>query len=225
MPLRKLVAKFDKEDLKHTFLFECEYTGCSFECVQEIEYFKHIAEHLQNYDPETNCRNGLFHCEWDLCEYQTANLDALKTHTYYHAYHTKLKTYGAGLAKHISYAKCGNDSARRNRIPETLPDQLCHWVDCNERYFSMQALLEHLEFHILQLFPPELKGKRQQIQKCLWNNCNKTFKRQILLKQHLHAHIKAKVIACHNCGSVFAHKLKFLEHFKRQIPVECKCKN
>lgn len=55
---------------------------------------------------------------------------------------------------------------------------------------------------------------------CLWNECQGKYVSLYKLKEHMRVHTKEKLIACPECGTMFASNTKFHEHCKRQIPLE-----
>jgi hypothetical protein len=78
-------------------------------------------------------------CQWDLCKYKANDVAEITRHINYHAYHTKLKTYGASLREIVKIPIC-----KRNEIQVQPTSYPCAWDDCTLTFESMQAFLDHL---------------------------------------------------------------------------------
>ena len=55
---------------------------------------------------------------------------------------------------------------------------------------------------------------------CKWVNCNFKAGTTCKLKDHLKSHSAERVVACPNCGGLFASRSKFFDHCTRQLKVE-----
>ena len=52
--------------------------------------------------------------------------------------------------------------------------------------------------------------------RCQWAGCTKTDGSVSKLKEHLRSHSQERLIGCPQCGALFANRVKFLDHCKRQ---------
>merc|ERR1719481_278283 len=55
---------------------------------------------------------------------------------------------------------------------------------------------------------------------CGWIGCNKTDGSVSKLKEHLRCHSQERLVGCPTCGGLFANRVKFLDHCKRQHVTE-----
>jgi hypothetical protein len=207
--LRSL-AKVPKKLLTHSYLFECEWDGCKFECDTETAYFKHVAGHSKFGSFE-----GDMSCLWDLCKYETPDVADMERHINYHAYHTKLKTYGLGIRDFVKLPACRMDSRKRNDIPEQPTSYPCSWDECPLSFQeSIQDFLDHVFSHAASSFA--FLDKKIKDVKCLWLGCDAEIKRA-KLRAHIDAtHVREKVIGCHNCGTLFVRRKGLVLHCQRQ---------
>jgi hypothetical protein len=51
--------------------------------------------------------------------------------------------------------------------------------------------------------------------------CKSVFQSVYKLAEHIRRHTQEKLVGCPTCGGLFASKVKFVDHCKRQVPVEC----
>lgn len=90
-----------------------------------------------------------------------------------------------------------------------LPTRLiCEWDQCNYEFLSADLFYEHVSHHAHRL-----------LDKCYWANCNKVFTKitSTLFKDHLRVHTLQKLYACPHCGYFFSTRIKFDDHFLRQL--------
>jgi hypothetical protein len=172
-------------------------------------------------------------CQWDLCKYKANDVAEITRHINYHAYHTKLKTYGASLREIVKIPICKIDSRKRNEIQVQPNSYPCAWDDCTLTFESMQAFLDHVFSHAVLTY--KFEDKKVKRVKCLWLGCTATSElfffnsmfatnhsifiaERANLRGHVdRAHVKEKVIACHNCGTLFTRKKSLIMHCQRQV--------
>lgn len=113
--------------------------------------------------------------------------------------------------------KCHREKEWKNII-DVMGTHTCEWQGCGEKPFNnFQLLLYHVSAHI------EQNPRGNKISggvKCQWGECTNKYPSLYRLREHVRAHTNEKVIACPDCGTMFANNTKFHDHCKRQIPLE-----
>ena len=161
-------------------------------------------------------------CQWDLCKFETEDRTDFLRHLDFHAYHTRLKTFGLGLLRIITVPNCQTDSKFRNVIPDIDQDYFCYWNGCSQSFPIYKIYLEHVSDHIEKLKPDlfsELKYRKKITElkvKCQWDDCQTESSNVFTLKRHVKSHTNEKMIGCANCGVLFATKTFFINHCVRQ---------
>lgn len=56
----------------------------------------------------------------------------------------------------------------------------------------------------------------------IYIGCENVFGNKYKLKEHVRVHTQEKLIACPDCGGMFANQTKLLDHLSRQNPEACK---
>jgi hypothetical protein len=165
-----------------------------------------------------------FKCLWNLCKFDTDDRKVFIKHIDYHAYHTRLKTFGLGLANIISIPQCHNDEKSRNNIPSEISDYVCYWSGCGESYLKFHYYLEHVNYHLTFDYETETTSsrgnplKRQNIRvKCKWDGCGRSLLGIFELRRHMRTHTKEKMIGCAHCGTLFGTKPLYIKHCIRQV--------
>lgn len=140
-------------------------------------------------------------CLWNLCKFETEDRTELLRHLDYHAYHTRLKTFGLGLIDTIKIPNCHGDSRFRNEIPAIPSDYFCYWNDCSKSYTKFNNFLEHVNYHLVleyQTGSASTRTGRNQLINikviCRWDGCQKTIPNVFQLKRHLKSHTNEKLI-------------------------------
>lgn len=217
---------------------ECEWDKCSFETTDERKtYNNHVHDHLVPLSKITQFKTRLLlnnwnsiladeqlTCQWNLCKFDTDDRVELLRHLDYHAYHTRLKTFGLGLVNVISIPNCLADSKFRNVIPEIPNDYFCYWDGCLKSFTLIQEFIEHVNYHIVLDYETGRSSSGGASRKlveiradCSWDGCDKVLPNVFELKRHLKTHTKEKLIGCANCGSLFTNKPHFINHCIRQV--------
>jgi uncharacterized C2H2 Zn-finger protein len=101
---------------------------------------------------------------------------------------------------------------------DSLPPHECQWEDCCGKCFNNYQLYL---YHVLTHVENNPRGNKVAggVQ-CLWKGCKGKYPSLYKLREHMRVHTKEKIIACPDCGSMFASNTKFHDHCKRQIPLE-----
>lgn len=213
---------------------ECEWDKCRVETTDERSYNDHVLDHLvplgklifaktwvvTNF--EISSVDSQLKCLWNLCRFETDDRTEFLRHLGYHAYHTRLKTFGLGLIQTISIPNCQGDSQYRNLIPSFPNDYFCHWNGCTESFAVFNDLINHANHHLTIDYQTGYSAYRiQQLINikviCLWDDCNHVLKDVYQLKRHLRIHTKEKLIGCSNCGKLYSTKRIFIDHCIRQV--------
>jgi hypothetical protein len=165
-------------------------------------------------------------CLWNLCKFETEDRSELLRHIDYHAYHTRLKTFGLGLTNIISIPHCQNDSKFRNVIPDIPDDYVCYWSGCSETYSKFQDFVEHITYHLTFDYENGVSASRNDRAnlcdikvKCKWDGCGRQLPNIFQLKRHMRSHSNEKLIGCANCGTLFTTKPLYVIffHFKSEV--------
>ncbi|EDS44664.1 conserved hypothetical protein [Culex quinquefasciatus] len=155
-------------------------------------------------------------CYWDLCDFRTSSATELESHVHFHAYHSRIKTYGASLNTCIDIPKCNNESRRRNHIEMYKASFRCEWGNCDERFNKVVPFFQHVNDHVRDQFPVDRKSTKEII-KCEWTHCPQQYCRRSVALEHVRRHSTERTIGCYNCGSVYTSRLKYIEHCRRQV--------
>lgn len=174
---------------------------------------RHASNFLTLENLETSEGDAL-KCQWNLCKFATEDRQELLRHLDYHAYHTRLKTFGWGLADTITIPNCHNDSKFRNDIPPIPNDYFCYWGRCSFSSSTYTEYLEHVNNHLKLDYKKNLWAENVKLD-CRWDGCNRQIP-YMQLKRHLKTHTKEKMIGCANCGALFINKPLFINHCIRQ---------
>ncbi|KAL7288098.1 hypothetical protein TKK_0017884 [Trichogramma kaykai] len=211
---RKIAVKLKAETLN----LSCQWRDCTFSEKSLDNFIKHVSYHIPEVEyKEISDDIGNYCCLWDGCEYQCDKDVQIMRHVNYHAFHTKIKSLGTNIRGRIKLPKCRRDTDWKNII-ESLPDHKCQWHSCTAKDFTnYNYFLYHVQSHA------ENNPRGNKIAggiKCLWESCKCSFPSLYKLKEHLRTHTKERIVACPDCGTMFASNSKFHEHCKRQIPLE-----
>lgn len=163
-------------------------------------------------------------CQWNLCKFKSVDRKEFLRHLDYHAYHTRLKTFGLGLTNIINIPHCQNDSRFRNNIPSIPNDYVCCWSGCAEAYSKFYDYLEHVNYHLTFDYERGVCARRNERENlmnikvvCKWDECERTLPHIFQLKRHMRIHTKEKLIGCANCGTLFTSKPLYIKHCIRQV--------
>ncbi|CAL1286144.1 unnamed protein product [Larinioides sclopetarius] len=185
----------------------CEWENCDIVEANIEIFLSHIAtEHL------TKVNSDDLHCHWKDCEGFTDNLPELRRHILLHAFHSKIKCYGANLQARKNIPNCLSSAQSRNIVPELPEPLVCCWEECGMVYESPEHFYRHVDSHAIY------DCKKYGNPLCLWQDCKRAFADQFKVREHLRSHTQEKLIACPTCGGMFASRTKFFDHIQRQLP-------
>lgn len=199
----------------------CEWEECQFITEDMEDFIKHISEHLSslisNVTPPEQVL-GCFNCKWQNCDVAViGHISDFTRHVYFHTFHTKIKCIGNILIRTLGLHACTLDGQSCNLIPD-LPERLqCGWFQCGAIYDNPEFFYRHVSFHA-DTFQNgnNLKGGCD----CLWEGCDVNVKSKHKLREHLRSHTQQKLVACPNCGGLFANRTKFFDHLERQTDTQ-----
>eukprot|EP00092_Neocalanus_flemingeri_P017290 GFUD01018700.1.p1 GENE.GFUD01018700.1~~GFUD01018700.1.p1 ORF type:complete len:622 (-),score=135.52 GFUD01018700.1:151-2016(-) len=192
---------------------ECEWDDCvdSFENVEA--FTKHVATHVQEAEVRhiEPSQEDVFACLWSECGFETASSDEMVRHIHFHSFHTKIKCHGLNMLTSHGLLPCTLDPSQRNIVPDLSDPYKCGWVGCEmaDRQWHQP---QHFYFHVCA-HAEEVRGKEIR---CNWLNCSKTDGSVSKLKEHMRSHSQERLVGCPTCGGLFANRVKFLDHCKRQ---------
>lgn len=184
---------------------DCDQT---FSCMNL--FMKHIDDHGND--------SANFECQWKDCDADCfENESNFKRHINFHAFHTKLKDIGQKVLdslhqnqKTSQKTECNLDHQTRNDIPE-LPFKFeCSWNYCDFTTDNPELFYQHIKKNHIEKF--ETKSSES---KCLWSQCEQKIMNKNRLVEHLRHHSQEKLVACPNCGALFASFTKFIDHCGR----------
>ncbi|XP_012526497.1 histone H4 transcription factor [Monomorium pharaonis] len=195
----------------------CEWKKCTF-CSNHLDQFlRHVSSHIPSIQISTKDDNKeVYVCQWKDCPYDSDVSDDIIRHVNYHAYHTKLKCIGSNVRGRIKLPKCRRDPEWKN-ILDSPPPHLCRWEECLKLFTNYQMYLYHVTVHMRDC--PSGNRVKGGVE-CKWTGCNSKYPSLYKLRDHVRCHTKEKIVACPDCGVMFASKTKFHTHCQRQIPLE-----
>lgn len=200
----------------------CEWASCGLVFNDMDKYLSHVNEHL-----EAACEDG-YTCEWSGCDAdeEFADESMFKRHVKFHAFHTKLKEKGAqvlALLREQSHGdtvksesskqhvpQCNLDDEGRNCIPELPLKFQCAWDTCVYTTDNPEHFYRHIKSSHVDNFSAKIKGTT-----CLWSECSQKLANKDRLREHIRHHSQEKLVACPNCGALFAVVSKFIDHCSR----------
>lgn len=215
----------------------CEWKNCLYSDKSMDSFIKQVANHVTELDIKITSEREVYACLWLGCKYESPIDVDIMRHVNFHAFHTKLKCIGMNnrgrtklpvrkqiilinmnlLIRKITFQKCRRDTDWKY-ILDTLPPHECHWESCDGKSFNNYQLFI---FHVLTHAENNPRGNKVAggIQ-CLWSECQGKYPSLYKLREHMRVHTKEKLIACPDCGAMFASNTKFYDHCRRQIPME-----
>lgn len=221
--VHRYCPKLDKIDfsLKCEWLSDC--LNLSFNNMDS--YLDHIDSHLDEYcSSVTNAE--CFECKWEACDSDSFSCEStFKRHVRFHAFHTKLKYIGSSVLNSLhdkqkeskepqNAPKCNLDEQTRNIIPE-LPYKfecswdLCGWTTDNPELFYRHIKQNHVDNFVI----------KDNNSKCMWSQCEQKLANRNRLGEHIRHHSQEKLVACPNCGALFASFTKFIDHCSRSSEI------
>lgn len=199
----------------------CEWEECSASTENMDDFIQHVSEHLSQLVSNITLPEqvlGCFNCKWRKCNVAViGHISDFTRHVYFHTFHTKIKSTGSLLIQKLSLQPCKLDGQSCNLIPD-LPERLqCGWIQCGAIYDNPEYFYRHVDFHAANV----MNGYRVKDGcGCEWEGCDVYLKTRHKLLEHLRSHTQQKLVACPNCGGLFANRTKFFDHLKKQTDAQ-----
>jgi hypothetical protein len=196
-----------------TLVLECEWAECEVICSQSDLFAEHVAGHVTEAEVRRHQQpeEDVFGCLWAECDFECANSTEMVRHINFHSFHTKIKCHGLNMLASHGLQPCVLDPAQRNIVPDLSEPLQCEWEGCEARAAAWdrpQRFYSHVSGH-----GEEVRGAAVR---CAWAGCTKTDRSVSKLKEHLRCHSQERLVGCPTCGGLFANRVKFLDHCKRQ---------
>ncbi|XP_011307228.1 histone H4 transcription factor [Fopius arisanus] len=209
--------RFGIQVKKEVLNLVCEWKNCSFKSCSIDRFLSHVATHVPDLEIKLNdSGDQVYACQWHDCGFENGISEEITRHVNFHAYHTKLKCIGSNIRERIKLPKCHRENLGLHVFNISSP-QLCQWEECLKLFNNFQLFL----YHIIQHLESNPRGNKVEGGvRCKWTGCTAKFPSVYKLKDHIKCHTKEKIVACPDCGNVFASNTKFHDHCRRQIPLE-----
>lgn len=224
-PKKQRIMRYCPKEKDIVLSLECEFDDCKKLFNSMDHFLDHIDNHLNDYlsikfvqEVEKNLEDEekTFECKWYECDSELFDCESTyKRHVRFHAFHTKLKQIGQSVlnnndSKEIPKCKCNLDDQTRNAIP-LLPYKFeCSYDSCQYKTDNPELFYRHIRNQHVSVYPSKLKNA-----KCKWSNCEQIITNRNRFVEHLRHHSQEKLVACPNCGALFASFTKFIDHCNR----------
>jgi len=192
---------------------DCEWEECSVNLDSWSKFMEHVRKHISDTQirpAEKENDEDVFVCLWEECGFECMASDEMVRHINYHSFHTKVKCQGLNMVKLQGLRGCSLDTNQRNIFQDLTDPFKCKWFGCPEfdkNYEHPQYFYWHVASHADEATEFD----------CNWDDCcKKNFASKTRLREHLRSHSQEKQFACPTCGALFATKIKFFDHLKRQ---------
>ncbi|CAF0708023.1 unnamed protein product [Brachionus calyciflorus] len=207
------------------FNLKCEWSNECNKVFSSMDLFlQHVDEHLEKIN-STNLECKWLDCDSDLFDDESC----LKRHVRFHAFHTKLKNIGLNVLENLherqkeskepqNIPKCNLDDQTRNVIPELPYKFECSWDHCDYTTDNPELFYRHIKNSHVDKFVV-----KDQNSKCLWSECEQKIPNKNRLVEHIRHHSQEKLVACPDCGALFASFTKFIDHCSRSSKIENMC--
>jgi len=191
---------------------DCEWSNCT-EVFEKFEAFaSHVSSHVKEAEVREQADESVFGCLWSECGFECPSSAEMVRHINFHSFHTKIKCHGLNMLTSHGLQPCLLDPAQRNIVPDLSEAFQCDWLGCQ--------LGSHLDWELPHQFYAHVAGHAEEVRGgdivCGWVDCNKTDGSVSKLKEHLRCHSQERLVGCPTCGGLFANRVKFLDHCKRQ---------
>jgi len=192
---------------------ECEWAECVESFYQSSAFADHVSHHVQDAEVRRSDSpmEDVFVCLWAECGFECVASAEMVRHINFHSFHTKIKCHGQNMLECHGLQPCTLDPAQRNVIPDLSDPFRCEWEGC-ELWSAVWDRPQHFYSHVAS-HGEEMRGRDIR---CGWRECGKTDGSVSKLKEHLRCHSQERLVGCPTCGGLFANRVKFLDHCKRQ---------
>ncbi|XP_066925037.1 histone H4 transcription factor-like [Clytia hemisphaerica] len=207
----------------------CEWENCQWRLDIEPTEYEIFSDHLKAHadafvakmredadwseDKAMACCCMWRGCSWEGCGEWTE----LLRHVMYHGYHVLLKALGKIVQEKLQLATCRIEMEDPYNMLINATPLLCQWSGCNTEFFCPNKFYRHVDKHGLETHP--LPDEKTDLKfECSWEACNDRFRNKYKLKEHVRVHTHEKLIACPDCGGMFANRTKLKDHLSRQDP-------
>jgi len=195
---------------------ECEWDDCCDTFDRLEDFMRHVSKHVTEAEVRHNANDPMqdvFVCLWSGCGFETPVSAEMVRHVHFHTFHTKIKCHGMNMLKETGIRPCSLDQSQKNIIPDLSERYMCEWEGCEQNdtdWTQAQTFYWHVSSH-----PEELRGGPI---KCRWKGCKKVDTAVSKLREHMRCHSQERLVGCPTCGGLFANRVKFFDHCKRQMP-------
>jgi len=190
---------------------ECEWANCAAVFEKFEGFASHISSHVKEAEVREQAEECVFGCLWAECGFECPASAEMVRHINFHSFHTKIKCHGLNMLTSHGLQPCLLDPSQRNIVPDLSDPFECEWVGCE---------LANVGWELPHRFYAHVAGHGEEVRGgevvCGWAGCNKADGSVSKLKEHLRCHSQERLVGCPTCGGLFANRVKFLDHCKRQ---------
>ena len=179
--------------------------------LQSEAFASHVSQHVREAEVRQQGEECLLVCLWAECGFEALSSEEMVRHINFHSFHTKIKCHGLNMLTSHGLQPCVLDPSQRNIVPDLTDPFQCEWAGC-ELGAQVWERPQHFYSHVCA-HGEEVRGTEIR---CAWLGCNKTDGSVSKLKEHLRCHSQERLVGCPTCGGLFANRVKFLDHCKRQ---------
>lgn len=210
-------------------LVNCQWENCQWQLDIEPSEYDIFSDHLKTHADEFISRSRsdpdwqegqsfACCCMWRGCAWEgCGDFMELLRHIMCHGYHVLLKALGKLVQMKMKLATCRIEMEDPYNSLPTLSTYICQWNGCHTEYYCPNKFYRHVEKHALETTP--LQDETTDLKmRCAWEICSNQFRDKYKLKEHIRVHTHEKLIACPDCGGMFANRTKLLDHLSRQNP-------
>lgn len=197
---------------------QCGWLDCNYRSSNLDHFVHHVSLHIPHLEVKENQNHeGVYACSWESCGFESFDSNEIVRHVNFHSYHTKIKCIGSNILAQSELLGCTFTPVGKNLVPNLPRAFTCSWDDCERTFNNSQMYFCHVQTHVHH--NPHGHKVAGGV-RCSWRGCKSVFRSVYKLAEHIRSHTKEKVVGCPTCGGLFANKVKFVDHCKRQVPLE-----